>query len=370
MNKIKYIVLLFTIFFIASCEKESTLLDYSDFSSQQITSFYEAEHMNNNRYIVYYYSENCSHCKEVKEEILTLFNHYTALDFYLVDVAKANDSSTVPEFLGTPTVFVFSEGKVVESYIGLDKVRLFITLNTDFELDYARFTGRTFGTYDEILQMTDSDYIIYVYSDDASSASLKDQVLPWAYRKSITDIYFINQDEITGEIPSSLSILNSNAPMIIQMNGAVYTDVSFIGEEEIIEYITLIGEGDITTPEIENTILVYDYSDFLENTITSYSEALSISDQVHLVYFYSSTCGHCYELKPRILSFFGGLSDVEFYILEINGANRDVLIPELIGVPTLFLVIDHVIVESYIGTINIAKFITDYQAGTIDLSND
>ncbi|MBN2604578.1 MAG: hypothetical protein JXR62_01985, partial [Bacilli bacterium] len=101
-----------------------------------------------------------------------------------------------------------------------------------------------------------------------------------------------------------------------------------------------------------------------------YSEALSISDQVHLVYFYSSTCGHCYELKPRILSFFGGLSDVEFYILEINGANRDVLIPELIGVPTLFLVIDHVIVESYIGTINIAKFITDYQAGTIDLSND
>jgi thiol-disulfide isomerase/thioredoxin len=368
MNRVKFIAVLLTILLLVSCEKEDAILDYSNFSSHQISSFYEAEHMNNNRYIVYYYSENCSHCKEVKEEILTLFKDYTALDFYLVDVAVASGSSTVPEFLGTPTVFVFSEGKVVESYIGLDKVRLFIMLNSDLEVSYASFTGRTFDSYDEILQMTDSEYIIYVYSNDTLSDSLKEEVLPWAYQKSVTDIYFINQDEITGEIPSSLSILELDAPMIVLMNGPVYTDVSYIGVDEILDYIALVGESDITTPEVDIEEIVYNYDDFAENTITSYSEALSISNNVHVVYFYSATCGHCLELKPRILAFFGEVTDLEFFIIEINGATRDITIPELVGVPTLFLVVDNVIVESYIGTVNIANFITNYQNGTLDLT--
>ncbi|MBU1020723.1 MAG: thioredoxin family protein, partial [Firmicutes bacterium] len=325
---------------------------------------------NNNKYVVYYYSENCSHCKDVKQEILSLFNDFNALDFYLVDVSVAQGSSSVPEYIGTPTVFVFSEGEVVESYIGIDKVRTFIMLNTDLVIDYDNFTGRTFSSYDEILQMTDTEYIIYVYSkEDASCELIKDTILPWAYQKSTTDIYFINQDEITGEVPTSLNILKKDAPLVVLMNGSTYTNVSFDGIQEIMNYVASVGDDDITTSDIDHENIVFDYDDFTDQTITEFGQALSISDNLHLVYFYSATCGHCLELKPLILSFLGNLTDLEFYLLETNGATRDVEISELVGVPTLFLVVDNVIVESYIGTINIAKFISDYQNGTIDLTD-
>ncbi len=114
----KLLILLITVFVLSlsACSEEKAL-DYSSFEDNLIYS-YEAAASYDDKYIVYYYSENCHHCSEVKDDILTFFTTYDKLPFYILEVSQATDSSFLDEFVGTPTIFIMIDDQVDEAYIG------------------------------------------------------------------------------------------------------------------------------------------------------------------------------------------------------------------------------------------------------------
>ena len=253
MKKLIFLLVLVLVVTLTACTPEPVEeLDYSSFEEHLISSYDEATYQNQNKYIVYYYSQNCGHCVEVKEDILEFFDNYDALPFYIFNISDADDVSDLDEFVGTPTVFVMSDNKVSESYIGSTNIYSFIAEYEIVGLDYISFNDLHLITYQEILDIEQDTYIIYYYLDNCQDCMLiKDSLLTWTYTKSVGDIYFMNGDSVVAPtvIPSELIILNSGSPIIIIMSNGEFTDEYYLGSEEILEYIQAIGEGKIRNLE-------------------------------------------------------------------------------------------------------------------------
>jgi hypothetical protein len=135
---------------LSGCVEEEVIYDYSDFSEHAAQSYEELENSTENRYVAYYYSETCGHCADVKQEILTFFSDFDDMPFYILDVARATDTSGLDEFYGTPTVFIISNNEVISSFIGSVGVRDFIEMFSDYEnldLDYVDFQNQHLFRY-------------------------------------------------------------------------------------------------------------------------------------------------------------------------------------------------------------------------------
>lgn len=104
--------------------------DYKHFINSTVYTYAQLENMDDEIYVAYYYSDNCSHCLEIKEEVMAFFSDYNALPFYFLDVQDAPDQTRTAEFYGTPSLFVFTNGEVTETYIGPAQVRSFIEDNS------------------------------------------------------------------------------------------------------------------------------------------------------------------------------------------------------------------------------------------------
>lgn len=88
------------------------IYDYNDIADQSESS-----------YLVYYYGEDCSYCKEIKNDFLDFsYNNEQGVKVYLID---SSDSTNWPvewnaqlqdyyPVYGTPTVFTVSSGRIVD----------------------------------------------------------------------------------------------------------------------------------------------------------------------------------------------------------------------------------------------------------------
>ena len=112
---------------LSGCSFKPEELDYSDFSTHLITSYDEAENETSNKYIVYYYHDNCAGCETIKQDILSFFEIFETLPFYILNIQDAEDLSGLEEFEGTPTVFVMSDNQVTETYLGSLEISNFIS---------------------------------------------------------------------------------------------------------------------------------------------------------------------------------------------------------------------------------------------------
>lgn len=253
MRKVILLLITTLVLTLAACAPEvPVILDYSSFEEQLISSYNEATYEFENKYIVYYYSQNCGHCANVKDDILHFFDSFNTLPFYIFNISDANDVSDLEEFYGTPTVFVMSDGVVSESYIGSDKIYNFIAKYSNLELDYSSFSDVSITTYQEVLDIEKDLYILYYYLDNCPHCQLvKDDFLTWAYTKSVGNIYFMNGANVIDpdNIPTELIILNSGTPILVIMSNGEFTDEYYSGSEEILEYILAIGEGKIAKLE-------------------------------------------------------------------------------------------------------------------------
>lgn len=88
----------------------------------------------------------------------------------------------------------------------------------------------------------------------------------------------------------------------------------------------------------------------------------------HFLYFYSPYCSHCATVKESILPFFDQMEDIPYYIVNVNHVTGTNPIDGFLGVPALYLLQDGVVVESYIGSLEIPNMIEDYYEGTIDFT--
>ncbi len=252
MKKLILVFLSLLVLTLSACTSEPGELDYSDFEDHLISSYNQAENDFPNRYIVYYYGEYCSHCITVKPDILEFFNTFEALPFYILNISDASDLSSLEEFRGTPTVFIMSDNVVSEAYIGSVQVQEFIVDYSDIEIDYSTFDDSHLTTYQEVLDIENETYILYYYLETCPHCmAVKEDVLSWAYTKSVGDIYFMNGANVTDpdNIPTELTILNSGTPIILIMSDGEFTNEYYSGSEEILEYILAIGDGKITNLE-------------------------------------------------------------------------------------------------------------------------
>ena len=250
MRKLLLLSITLLVITLSACKLEpvNKELDYSDFEEHLISSYDTAENDFENKYVVYYYSSYCSHCETIKPDILGFFDTFEIFPFYIFNITGAPDVSSLEEFVGTPTLFVMSDGVVLESYIGSTNIHEFIARYMDLELDYSTFADQHLTTYQEVLDIESETYILYYYLENCPHCKLvKADLLVWAYTKSIGDIYFMNGANVTDpdNIPTELTILNSGTPIIVIMSDGVFADEYYSGSEEILEYILAIGEGKV-----------------------------------------------------------------------------------------------------------------------------
>lgn len=252
MKRLILVLLSLLIFTLTSCiPEEEKLLDYSDFPNSIITTYEEAETISENKYIVYYYSSNCGHCASIKQELLTFLSTFDTLPFYLFNISDARniDVSSLPEFSGTPTMFVMSDNQVFEYYVGADKVIEFTHRYDDIILDYSSFSSQHLTKYQDVLNIDRDSYILYYYLDVCPHCNLvKDNLLEWAFTKSAEDIYFMNGANVQDpdNIPTELTILKSGTPILLVMSNGVFTDEYYSGSEDLLEYLLEIGEDGLS----------------------------------------------------------------------------------------------------------------------------
>jgi len=259
MKKLSFLLSLLILFTLSACEEDGDIntgsdtdinqdYEYVDFTEIKITSHSQAENMNDNKYIVYYYSATCSHCKEVKQDILEFASEYTDIDFFIFDVLDASDRSSIEEFLGTPSVLIFSGGELSDIYVGKTRVLDFISDYTDPVFDYDTFESQHLNRYQDVLDVERDVYLLYYYLESCPNCqTIKDQFLTWAFTKSVYQIYFMNGASVLDpdNIPTELQILASGTPLLLVMNNGVFANEYYSGKDDIIDYIELIGSSDI-----------------------------------------------------------------------------------------------------------------------------
>jgi len=229
--------------------------EYEDFLDNTITTHSEIETLSNNRYIVYYYGINCSSCITVKQEMLSFFSDFELIDFHLLDASSAIDTPYLTEFQGTPSISIYSDNQVIESYFGLSEVRSFINKYKDMELDYDDFTNQHLTNYQDVLDVQNDTYILYYYLENCPYCmAAKDDFLAFAISKSVGDVFLMNGALVDNpdDIPTELTILNSGTPILVIMSNGVFTNEYYSGLEDVLEYINRIGSNDITSDYIDN----------------------------------------------------------------------------------------------------------------------
>jgi thiol-disulfide isomerase/thioredoxin len=363
MRKISiFISLLVLVLALSACEEQApeTSFDYSDFPTHLVTSYEELE-QREERYVAYYYGEYCSHCATVKQDLLSFFSTFETLPFYILNTSDTPDVSSREEFYGTPTIFVYSKGDIIDSYIGVDAIYDFMVTYRDIDeipLDYTHFSSQHVETYQELLDIEQDKYLVYYYLENCPHCiAAKPDFLKWAFQHDVKDIYFVNAATVADQtVPTELLIFNSGTPVLAVMSNGEFADEYYSGTDEVLNYIATIGDAEINPDE---PVITYEYSDFQDHQVSTYDD-LELHEGTYVVYYYSPFCGHCESIKQDILEFLSTFDTYDYYMLDTSDASGVSNFDEFYGTPTVFVVEDGVIQESYIGTFQITDFIVSY----------
>jgi len=119
-----------------NAQESTSFLDYSEVTTQiKWVDIFEQEE---ERYLIYFYSEYCGYCRDIKEEFLT---YYFGADekIYFVDSIKEKavyksgaewiiGVNNIDDFFipGTPFLVEISNWNVTNYYIGVSAIRLYI----------------------------------------------------------------------------------------------------------------------------------------------------------------------------------------------------------------------------------------------------
>ena len=340
MRKLLTFIIFTLVLTLSSCNFNR--IDYTDFEANKVISYYESETMSNNRYIVYYYDSDDENSTNIKGQILTFFEGFETLEFYLLDTKYIEtETSNFGEYVDDPIIYVISNKKVLETYKGTQQINDFISKYTDIVFDYDLFENQHVTSYQEILDIENDSYILYYYLDSCPHCIATKPFL----------------------LPTELIILNSGTPILVLMSNGKFANEFYSGSAPVEEYILEIGNGDIIAKELQ-----IDYDEFFEHFIDDYENTLTISDELHFEYYFSPYCGHCISIKPNILNFFKDNNELEFYLINTTEADGSPKIVDFQYIPALYIVLGNEVVASFVGAVVIPEFIEDFNNGNIDLT--
>ena len=123
------------------------------------------------------------------------------------------------------------------------------------------------------------------------------------------------------------------------------------------------------SPKKETKAIEYDYSDVDDLTIF-WNDILSVESDKYFAYIYSPTCGHCNEIKQDVITYAlvnkGTLYFVPFNKMIPIIIDRTLPLEKdkvedlgIVGTPSMFLVVNHVVKENYVGKKEIVKTLTN-----------
>ena len=341
---------------------------YSDLENHHVSTYFEAEHASKNRYVLYYYDSTDENDNSIKNEIISFFELFEALEYFLLDASQSTVGvSAFGEYDDEPLIYVVSNQSVLEEYIGESNIRSFISSYSDIEFDYDLFEDQHLDSIYDALEIENDSYILYYYLDNCPYCiQMKPHFLPWAFSKSAEDIYFINGAEVESPdtLPTDLIVLQSGTPIIVVMSNGEFANEYYSGPDDVMEYIERVGEDPITSPLVD-----LDYGDFSDYIISDLDETLLLSDGIYIEYYYSPNCFYCNEVKTDILRFLFTVENLDYYLINMSGASGRVKIDNYIGTPSLYVIYENQVLLSFIGKLNVLKFISDYNDGTLDFSS-
>ena len=151
----KRLLLLSVLLLTACAEKETETpndppknVDYEDIVLPKI-SWFDIFNREEEKYLVYFYSEECGYCNSIKEEILDYYETTTRKMFFIDVVEDGNvvinhsfDSVIGVNDIehlyirGTPSLLELENKTVVNYYAGVQTIRAFISNVEDYNFHY------------------------------------------------------------------------------------------------------------------------------------------------------------------------------------------------------------------------------------------
>lgn len=119
-------------------------VEYSYDEFDHITSFYAIDAMPEDTYLVYFYSEYCSHCNDIKQDVLKFAaKNDQNIKIYFLDSSYATgtdrivmDPVTDADLSGTPTIVTVVNGVITHVNPGSDVVLDVLDAINDGTYDY------------------------------------------------------------------------------------------------------------------------------------------------------------------------------------------------------------------------------------------
>ncbi len=92
-------------------------LDYDSFST--IDNYSDIQQMDEDVYLVYWYSETCTACTTIKAEVLAFADsNEVDMKVYFMDAGTASGTNYIPQMTGTPSLITIINGAIVDLNVG------------------------------------------------------------------------------------------------------------------------------------------------------------------------------------------------------------------------------------------------------------
>lgn len=99
----------------------STELEYSSFD--RIEDYSEITSMSEDEYLVYFYSEICYYCNEIKYEVLEFADENNAdIKVYFLDAGNVTGYNNISGMDSTPTILMVVDGQLVDLVGGSSQI--------------------------------------------------------------------------------------------------------------------------------------------------------------------------------------------------------------------------------------------------------
>lgn len=107
-------------------ESSKKVYAYEDFEDIRLGNYAEMTTQAEDTYVVYYYSEYCGFCTEIKDIVLEFAEgNDEDVKMYLIDSYNVEGTNPEPEgsqYRYTPAMFVVKDGEVVTKYSGAEDI--------------------------------------------------------------------------------------------------------------------------------------------------------------------------------------------------------------------------------------------------------
>jgi thiol-disulfide isomerase/thioredoxin len=144
------------------------------------------------------------------------------------------------------------------------------------------------------------------------------------------------------------------------------------GNDKFLTYV-IVGFGAAIVAIILGLIIYNVVVDELEyssfDSISSYQEVTSQSEQQYLVYYYSESCGACKTIKASVLDYADKLNIKVYFFDAVGATGVNVIrhpdtLEEMQYTPTLLTVKNGVLVDMNVGGTDVVDTLEDIDLGT------